>query len=109
MLFSLHSYRHVPVPCSVSSNAGSFLRLSLPYVFGLWLQIALLVLNIGSVYAEWVLVSGGDTTGLTVYVDPHTIRREGNLAKMSSLIDYKTIQTIASHSLLSMQRQSEYD
>jgi hypothetical protein len=61
------------------------------------------------VYAEWVLVSGDDKAGRTVYVDPDTIRSKGDLVKMLSLIDYKTIQIIAGDSLLSIQRQNEYD
>jgi len=63
----------------------------------------------GPVYAEWVLVSGDDETGLTVYADPDTIHRKGNLVTMWGLIDYKTIQIIAGDSLLSIQRQNEYD
>lgn len=101
--------RRFPVQGSIPDNAGLSLKLSSPYVFGFWLLMALLVLSNGPVYAEWLLVSGGDHTELTVYVDPDTIRREGNLVKMPSLIDYKTPQTIASDSLLSIQRQSEYD
>jgi hypothetical protein len=61
------------------------------------------------VYAEWVLVSGDDEAGLTVYVDPDTIHRKENLVTMWGLIDYKTIQIIAGDSLLSIRRQNEYD
>jgi hypothetical protein len=73
------------------------------------LLITLLVLNSGPVYAEWVLTSGNDDAGLTVYVDPDTIRRKGNLAKMWELYDYKTVQTVAGDSLLSIKRYNEYD
>jgi hypothetical protein len=73
------------------------------------LLITLLVLNSGPVYAEWVLTSGNDDAGLTVYVDPDTIRRNGNLAKMWQLHDYKTVQTVAGDSLLSIKRYNEYD
>ena len=109
MSFRIRPYYRFPVQCSVFDNAESFLKLPLPYFLSFWLVLALLVLSNGSVYAEWVLVSGGATTGLTVYVDPDTIRREGNLVKMSSLIDYKTRQIIEGGSLLSIQRQNEYD
>ena len=71
--------------------------------------MTLLVLNSGPVYAEWVLVSGDDEAGRTVYVDPDTIRSKGNLVKMLSLIDYKTIQIIAGDSFLSSKSQHEYD
>ena len=73
------------------------------------LLITLLVLNSGPVYAEWVLTSGNDDAGLTVYVDPDTIHRKGNLVKMWQLYDYKTIQTVAGDSLLSIKRYNEYD
>ena len=109
MPFLIRPYRHFPVPCSVSYNAGPFLKLPLPYIFGFWLQIALLVLSSGPVYAKWMLVSGEDKIGLTVYVDPDTIQREGNLVKMWSLIDYKKTEIIPGDSLLSIRRQNEYD
>jgi hypothetical protein len=73
------------------------------------LLITLLVLNSGPVYAEWVLTSGNDDAGLTVYIDRDTIRRNGNLAKMWQLHDYKTVQTVAGDSLLSIKRYNEYD
>ena len=60
-------------------------------------------------YAGWVLTSGDDAAGMTVYVDPDSIRRKGNLAKMWQLYDYKTVQTVAGDSLLSMKRFNEYD
>jgi hypothetical protein len=72
------------------------------------LLIALLSLSSGPAYAEWVLFSETQT-GLTVYVDPDTIRREGDLVKMWQLLDYKTIQTVAGDSFLSSKTQSEYD
>ena len=72
------------------------------------LLIALLSLSSGPAYGEWVLFSETQT-GLTVYVDPDTIRREGDLVKMWQLLDYKTIQTVAGDSFLSSKTQSEYD
>jgi hypothetical protein len=93
----------------VASIAGPFLTLRLAYFFGFWLVLTLLVLSSERVYAEWVLTSGDDTAGLAVYVDPGTIRRKGNGAKMWQLYDYKTVQTVAGDSLLSMKRFNEYD
>jgi hypothetical protein len=109
MSFSMRPYRRFPVPCSVTYHAGPFLKLPLPYVLGFWLLITLLVLSRVPAYAEWELVSGDDEAGLTVYVDRDTIRRKGNLVKMWQLYDYKTVQTVAGDSLLSIQRQNEYD
>jgi hypothetical protein len=73
------------------------------------LLISLLLLSSEPVYAGWVLTSGDDAAGLAVYVDPGNIRRKGNLAKMWQLYDYKTVQTVAGDSLLSMKRFNEYD
>ena len=109
MSFSMRPYRRFPVPCSVTHYAGPFLKLPLAYVLGFWLLITLLVLSSVPAYAEWELVSGDDEAGLTVYVDRDTIRRKGNLVKMWQLYDYKTVQTVAGDSLLSVQRQNEYD
>ena len=55
------------------------------------LLITLLVLSHGPVYAEWVSVEKDYLVpGLqTVYVDPATIRREGNLVTRSQLPDIK--------------------
>ena len=109
MPFTIRPYRRFPVPCSVACNAGPFLKLSQAYFLGFWLLITLLVLSSGPVYAGWMLTSGDDEAGMTVYVDPDTIRRKGNLAKMWQLYDYKTVQTVAGDSLLSMKRFNEYD
>lgn len=46
-----------------------------------------------SAAAEWVPLSGTETDAL--YADPSTILREGSIAKMLHLIDYKTVRTPA--------------
>jgi len=57
------------------------------------LLITLLVLSHGPVYAEWVAVENNYLPGKqTVYVDPDTIRREGNLVTMVILINWKWMQ-----------------
>ena len=109
MPFTIRPYRRLPVPGSVTCNAGPFLKLPLAYLLGFWLLITLLVLSSGPVYAEWELVSGDDEAGLTVYVDRDTIRRKENQVKMWQLYDYKSVQTVAGDSLLSIQRHNEYD
>ena len=109
MLFTIRSDHRVPVSCSVTSNASLFLKLPITYVSGFWVLVTLLVLSSGPVCAEWELVSGDDAAKLTVYVDRDTIQRKGNLATMWQLYDYRTIQTVAGDSLLSIQRHNEYD
>jgi len=71
--------------------------------------ITLLVLSSGPVYAEWVAVGGNDEAGMTVYVDPFTIRRKGHLVKTWFLYDFKTVQTKVSNSFLSSRTQQQYD
>ena len=68
--------------------------LSPAYVLGLWSLALLLVLSSGSVYAEWVAVEKDYLSpGLqTVYIDPDSIRREGNLVTLWQLIDFKWMQ-----------------
>ena len=92
MPFTIRPYRRFPVPCSVAYHAEPFLKFPLAYFSGFWLLITLLVLSSGPVYAEWVVVSGNDKTGMIVYVDPDTIRRKGDLVKVWQLIDFKTMQ-----------------
>jgi starvation-inducible outer membrane lipoprotein len=47
----------------------------------------------GPVYAEWVAVEKNYQPGKqTVYVDPDTIRREGNLVTLWQLVDFKWMQ-----------------
>ena len=64
------------------------------YVLGFWSLALLLVLSSGSVYAEWVAVEKDYLSpGLqTVYIDPDSIRREGNLVTLWQLIDFKWMQ-----------------
>jgi len=85
-------------------HIGPFLKLPLAF----WFLITLLVLSSGPAYAEWVLVSGGisDQVKMSVYTDPDTIRRKGDLVKMWHLYDFKTMM---SGSFLSFKAQREYD
>ena len=59
-----------------------------------WFLIPLLVLCSGSAYAEWVAVEKGYLlSGLqTMYVDPASIRRDGNQVMILQLIDFKWMQ-----------------
>jgi hypothetical protein len=99
MLFAICFYR----------NAAAVLKLSPAFLLGLWILLTLIAQPSKLVYAGWELVSGDDVAGLTVYVDRDTIRREEDLVKMWQLYDYKTIQTVAGDSLLSIRRHNEYD
>jgi hypothetical protein len=94
MPFTLRPYRRLPVQCSVRYHAGPLLTLPLAYVLGFGTLITLLALSSVPAYAEWVAVEKDYLMpGLqTVYVDPNTVQREGNLVTMRQLIDFKWMQ-----------------
>lgn len=60
-------------------------------------------------YAEWVVVGGNEEAGVTVYADPDTISRKGDLAKMWELFDHQTTQNIGVGLFMSRKDQREYD
>lgn len=83
--------------------------LPLPYCSGVWSLITVLLLSVGPVYAEWMWASANNQVGLTIYVDPDSISRDGDLVKLWQLYDYKTIQTVAGNSFLSSKAQRQFD
>ena len=85
----------------VTDNARPFLPLAC-----VW---SLLVLSSGPAFAEWIKVVDNDQTGITVYADPMTVRRNGNLVKGWLLYDFKTIQTKTYAAFLSFTALSEID
>ena len=72
------------------------------------IMILLLVLTSGPVHAEWVLISKAQAEPAT-YIDSDTIRRKGNMVRWWQLLDYKTVQTMADISYLSVKIQMEFD
>ena len=107
MPFTLRPHRRFLVHCAIMYNAGSFFTLPLTYVLSFGILLTLLVSS-GPAYAEWMSLGESDA-GTTVYADSATMRREGDLVKMSVLFDFKTIQTKADVSYLSAKAQMEYD
>jgi hypothetical protein len=89
------------------SSIRPLCRLPLTYWLGFWSLIILLLLSSVPAHAEWVAI--GTTDNATVYADPDTIRRKGNLVAMWQLYDYKTVQTVAGNSHLSSKLQAQYD
>jgi hypothetical protein len=70
----------------------------------------LLVLSSGPAYAEWIKAATDNEKAMTIYVDPDTVRRKGDLVKIWELLDYKTVQkTYMGESYLSVKVQHEYD
>ena len=76
------------------------------------LLIILVLLISGPAYAQWVPVGGKVEEGLTVYtvyVDPDTISRNGDVVKVWALMDFKTIQNEPGPPHLSVKSQREFD
>ena len=97
MAFTIQSYRRF---------------LPLFHCSGVWSLITILLLSVEPVDAEWVDVGGKVEEGLTVYtvyVDPDTIRRNGDVVTLWALFDYKTIQSIVGGPWLSSKARREYD
>lgn len=67
----------------------------------------ILTLSTTNTMAEWVHVGGNDR--FTLYSDPATINKSGNIVKMLRLTNFKTVQISNSQRYLSTQRQDEYD
>ena len=107
MPFSIRFFRRFPVHRAIMYNTGSFFTLPLTYVLSFGILLTLLVSS-GPAYAEWMSLGDSDA-GTTVYADSATMRREGELVKMSVLFDFKTIQAKADVSYLSAKAQMEYD
>ena len=69
----------------------------------------LLLLSSTLVYAEWMVATGNDQTGITLYLDPDTLYRKGDLVKVWQLMDYKTPQNVGGDSYLSTKLQRQFD
>jgi hypothetical protein len=100
MPFAIRPYRRFPVQRTVRYHAE------------LSLLIAVLLLNVGQAFAEWVSVDSKVEEGLTVYtiyIDPDTIRHNGDVVKLWVLMDFKTRQIESSPPYLSVKSQREID
>lgn len=97
MPFTHCPYRRFPVQCAVRYHAE------------LSSLIAVLLLSVGPAYAEWVLVDKDDQRERIVYIDPDTIRRNGDVVELWALLDFQTIQTAPSPPYLSVKAQREID
>ena len=57
------------------------------------LLMILLVLSSGPTYAEWKSVYANNSDE-TIYIDPDTVRRMGDMVEMWTLYDFKTVQSV---------------
>jgi surface-adhesin protein E len=108
MPFTIRPYRCFPVHCAVTYKAGLFLKLPLAYFWGFGLLITLLLFSSGPAFAEWAKM-GETQSGITVYADLDTIRKQAHFAKWWELYDLKTKHTMAGDSFLSIKMQREFD
>jgi len=67
----------------------------------------LLAVASSSAMAEWLKVGSNEITA--IYVDPTTIKKEGHLAKMWHLVDFKNVKKDMGEAYLSTKDQNEYD
>jgi hypothetical protein len=110
--FTPRPFPHIHEQCPLTYYEGPYLKLPRTYVLSLWFLITHLVLSGGSAYAEWIVVEKNNQSAaiLTVYIDPDTIHRKGNLVTMWQLIDFKTMQGGRSPSRFSSTKiQKQFD
>ena len=92
---------------------GNYRTQPVVYFSVLWSLITVLFLSSISAYAEWVAVEKDYLLpGLqTVYVDPESIRRDGNLVTIWQLIDFKWMQgnPRGPHRFLSTKTHKQFD
>jgi hypothetical protein len=67
----------------------------------------LLAVVSSSAMAEWVNL--GNDGDITAYVEPTTIRKDGNTAEMWYLVDYKTTKKIDGKLYMTLKSQSQFD
>ena len=76
----------------------------------LWSLLAFLFLSSVPAHAEWRPISHAEGAGgFTIYGDPTTVSRKGDLVKMWVLYDFKFVQTIEGKSYLSATWQQQFD
>ena len=73
------------------------------------LLMLLAIVSSGAAAAEWVKVGKSADDGFDYYADPATIRREGDMANLWVVYDYKTPQPIYEKRFLSSKLQFEYN
>ena len=73
------------------------------------LLFVLLLINMPA-WAEWTIVGGGDDARFSTYADITTIRRQDNVARMWTLVDFRNPQRAPyGPEYLSLKAQQEYD
>ena len=71
---------------------------------------ALLAMFSTGAMAEWTYLTSPDNMTYDIYIDKATIRKQGNVAKMWDLTDFKAPQKVAGgEPFLSVRKLAEYD
>jgi len=84
-----------------------FVVRSFPHLMVLHALIGLQALGLTPVFAEWVFVDGNEHA--TVYIDPATVHRTGDVVELGVLDDFKAVQTRGADRYLSSRAQEEHD
>lgn len=71
------------------------------------IMMLLLAAISSNVMAEWVRIE--ENENMTAYVNPSTVRKNGDTVGMRTLFDYKTVQTMNGGFYSSLEGQDEYD
>ena len=75
-----------------------------------WSLLAFLLLNCVPAHAGWRPITyATGSGGFTIYVDPATVLRTGDLVKMLVLYDFRFVQAINNTSYLSATWQQQFD
>ena len=75
-----------------------------------WSLLAFIFLNCVPAHAGWRPITyATGSGGFTIYVDPATVLRRGDLVKMLVLYDFRFVQAIKDTSYLSATWQQEFD
>lgn len=75
-----------------------------------WSVLAFIFLNSVPAHAEWRPITyAAGSGGFTIYVDPATVLRQGDLVKMLVLYDFRFVQAIKGISYLSATWQQQFD
>lgn len=99
-------------PCEACTpfSICRFRRFPQPYFSGFMSFITLLLLSSVSAYGEWVSTASSDSLGgYTTYFDPDTFRPKGNVVKVWSLNDFKTVQIVRGELYWSSKLLDKYD
>ena len=73
------------------------------------LMMLLLLVSTNVLAVDWVKVGGAVDGSVTTYVDPQSIRKDGNKVRLWDLKDYNSGQVIGNKTFLSTIMRGEYD